>query len=871
MQRQLNVSRQIRDVESLFPKGCVDKVKFSLLSSKEIEEQASVEIIKASLKGPGSLEDPKMGAIDDRTPCQTCFNSLSRCQGHFGFVKLAIPVINPIMKQVVLSLISCVCNYCSSVLLSKNYIKHNELISSAKGLSKLKAIKELSEKHGKCKNGCAPTPVYKTMENKDMHSIRYETSFSKDDASVVNIRTVPEIFTILDHITEDDLILMGFPPKSSHPRNYIIQNLVIIPHLFRPYIFQDGERKPDFVTSTYNHILNINNKLKSDSLLESERSEKEKSLASYIMALLSATSEVKGGTNRSLKNRLGGKTGIVRKFTYGKRTDYVFRSILGGGAELPYGYVGFPMDFKSGMTTKEVVTSYNIRKIHRMYGVGEIVSIIPADGPDAGISKMILSSNRDTLVPKCGDIVVRHIQNGDVITFNRQPTLFKAGMLGLRVLFHSGKTFRISSAMTKCTNADFDGDDANGYMHQTTASKVENLLISSIGANTENFNHGGVMTGFYYHAPLGAYKLSYERVLLDEEDFELGLSIMTRGLRGNDGKPSRWNTLPDRLNKYKIHPRSGKALISALFPEHLECKKGDVLIKEGVLIKGRLTSESLNGFGILHCIIQQYGDTIAYRFLSEAQWLFDWYLTIDPVSVGLHHIKPAADSERNVRDNLNRTQMVINKISADKSITSEIERESKILSALGVIEDKGKKDMSQTLSDANPIVQMYKSGAKGSINNLRCMMAMYGQELNFGSRPKLQYSNNTRFCVLTNFNSTDIIDRGFIVDSFVKGLSAVSFYQHMAAGRNGITTSIVSTPMSGQLSKQLNAMLASTLIGTSGEVVDTSEKIFMYSYSDNFDIAKMTINKSVKYGSEKYFINFQNTINNLIGRYPKKD
>jgi len=58
-----------------------------------------------------------------------------------------------------------------------------------------------------------------------------------------------------------------------------------------------------------------------------------------------------------------------------------------------------------------------------------------------------------------GDIVHRHMMDGDAILFNRQPSLHRMSMMCHIVkIMQRGDTFRMNVGCTKPYNADFDGD-----------------------------------------------------------------------------------------------------------------------------------------------------------------------------------------------------------------------------------------------------------------------------------------------------------------------------------------------------------------------------------------------------------------------------
>ena len=67
---------------------------------------------------------------------------------------------------------------------------------------------------------------------------------------------------------------------------------------------------------------------------------------------------------------------------------------------------------------------------------------------------------------KEGMIVERHINDGDIVLFNRQPSLHKMPIMGHRVRVLDYSTFRLNLSCTTPYNADFDGDEMNIHVPQ---------------------------------------------------------------------------------------------------------------------------------------------------------------------------------------------------------------------------------------------------------------------------------------------------------------------------------------------------------------------------------------------------------------------
>jgi DNA-directed RNA polymerase beta' subunit len=66
------------------------------------------------------------------------------------------------------------------------------------------------------------------------------------------------------------------------------------------------------------------------------------------------------------------------------------------------------------------------------------------------------STVKKQFILQIGDTVERQLRNGDLVLFNRQPSLHKNNMIAKRAIIRPGKTFRFNLCSTKQLNADFD-------------------------------------------------------------------------------------------------------------------------------------------------------------------------------------------------------------------------------------------------------------------------------------------------------------------------------------------------------------------------------------------------------------------------------
>ena len=103
----------------------IRSVRFSLMSPQEISKVGVFHVYERNLYQmpqrvplPGGILDPRMGTTDKKgAECATCKGKLIDCAGHFGYVKLELPVFHIGYFKNVISILQQVCKTCSRVML----------------------------------------------------------------------------------------------------------------------------------------------------------------------------------------------------------------------------------------------------------------------------------------------------------------------------------------------------------------------------------------------------------------------------------------------------------------------------------------------------------------------------------------------------------------------------------------------------------------------------------------------------------------------------------------------------------------------------------------------------------------------------------
>lgn len=493
--------------KSYVERGSIGSIQFSFMSEKEIKDFAVVEIIDTKLGGPNSLYDPKMGPTSKSEICETCESNWDDCPGHFGYINLNANFPHPLRSKNILEYLSMFCKDCNRLVVTKESI-------SMLGFDKYNGENRFNRIYSHIENNvtvcpCCESiiPTYTFFDDKYMMEI-------KDKKYPVQYETIYKIFS---NIRECDIELIGFNPKYVHPIRLIISNLLVVPPCVRPYIrSDDGEACHDDLTYKYIDILKKNNKLM-ETYNEKSKLDIIDELMFHIKTLMDNNKgkarEISGKRPiKCIKQRISSKQGRIRQNIQGKRVNFSGRTVIGCEANCMVDELIIPPEVAKKLTYPIKVTEQNFNLCSSLLEQGKVNTIfqdgIQKNAKYAMWTEGFKFKNEDTIIRgntkisafqlaemkyggsvdkiivlpgdkvirdgkvidkipiqkkkeftlNIGDTIERQLQNGDLVVFNRQPTLWKGSMRAKRVRILPGKTFRFNLSSTQAFNADFDGD-----------------------------------------------------------------------------------------------------------------------------------------------------------------------------------------------------------------------------------------------------------------------------------------------------------------------------------------------------------------------------------------------------------------------------
>jgi DNA-directed RNA polymerase II subunit RPB1 len=876
--------------EKTLPTLQIKAIKLHMMSHETLEKIAVCECTIPSDKGAGSPNDPRMCTLENNELCSSCKKTNIDCPGHLGIIRLRHWFPHSLLTDKLINVLDSVCSSCSEVIVSESYFQQQGILN-LRGEARLKKIAELTRSNKtRCKhnidpdtkqNRCHINPKYEIRDGYKIMA-KYDINKGKEENGV----PIVKIFDILQRITAKGALLLGFE-NGEHPKNLIVRSIPVIPECARPYVYQDGVAHNDFITTQYIDIIRYNNILanpdRSTANAEIYYQNNVRGLHFAISHLLDNTDKrytkaPQGGAPiPGIKERISRKNGIVRMNLMAKRVNFSERSVSGTYHTLRFNQIGVPEIVKRTFTRPVTVNFRNKQHIQDLYTKGDVIFITLAEGDTSGRKYRVIDAVKKSYpILRIGDICEMIGKDGDPVFYNRQPTLHKQSFMGYIAKYTNKKTNDMQMSNTTPHNQDFDGDEGNLHAPQTLAAQVECKLIASNENCIMDGQTNKPMMGIVFNGLVSAYLMSQPDVILDEEDYQTCLSLITN----RDDLP----TLETRLKKWRVPPRSGYAIISALLPAtfHYDKRslKNDVVnhiyIRDGIYINVGdgvtttcvLTSEHL---GRSHNSIIQYlwkwhGGVRTSDFFTDAQYIFDWYIAqVVGFTVSLKDMgdEDQKDIQQKINIEVEQIQMKIDSLGDETSNMTPLEKEQRENRIKGYCNTSSKigKDISmKNLSQMNPLKVMPECGAKGNDVNTAQILGLVGQQFIKGERPEMTMAHGTRTLPYCEPNSRDIKTRGFCRNSFYTGLDPIEEWFHLEATRIGLTDSAIKTAVTGHLHHLMIKVLEDILHAQDGTSRNAENRIFQFNYDDGFNPAELQHTNSAIVGDCISFIDVKNSI-----------
>ncbi|KAI9683377.1 MAG: hypothetical protein M1829_005449 [Trizodia sp. TS-e1964] len=623
-----------------------------------------------------------------------------------------------------------------------------------------------------------------------------------------------------------------------------------------------------------------------------------------------------------IKQKLEKKEGIFRKNMMGKRVNFAARSVISPDPNIETNEIGVPLVFAKKLTYPEPVTNHNFYELRQAVENGttkwpgaaaienengQVISLKTKNQEErVALANQLLAPSNSNISGARNKKVHRHLNNGDIVLMNRQPTLHKPSIMGHRARVLPGeKTIRMHYANCNTYNADFDGDEMNLHFPQNEIARAEALQIADTDHQYLVATSGKPLRGLIQdHISSGMWmtcrdtffsRETYQQLLYSclrpEENHTASGRILT--MSPAIFKPIKLWTgkqlISTILKNIKPDSHEGLTLKSKLSPtgDRWGDKSGEetVLFRKGELLHGVLDKAHLGSSagGLVHAVYELYGPTIAGKLLSILGRLFTKYLHMRAFSCGMDDLVLSKHGEKDRKQKLVDARRIGLEVatkyagpearhlkSGDPELRirmEEIFRDNQKQIGLDRMVTTKTSALSSEITKAclpnglekpfpkNQMQAMTASGAKGSSVNANQISCNLGQQVLEGRRVPIMTSGKT----LPSFRpfETNVRAGGYITQRFLTGIRPQEYFFHCMAGREGLIDTAVKTSRSGYLQRCLIKGLEGLKVEYDNSVRDFDGSMVQFLYGeDGLDVTKQKHLMDFKFLAENFMSMF---------------
>ncbi|KAH9950127.1 beta and beta-prime subunits of DNA dependent RNA-polymerase [Amylocystis lapponica] len=869
--------------------------------------------------------DRRLGTTEKNTFCETCGLSSVDCVGHYAYIKLVVPVFHIGYFKHTIAILHSESVYAVGSLHQSSELSHDSaeffrvLLEEPERRTFLKRFRrpnlENIQRQALCKavNTQARKTVYcpycsatngavkkagalkiihdkfrakKTADEMEKWKKTFapaveaqkELGMYLNKAVQVDLNPL-KVLDLFRRISDEDCELLGLRPEHGRPEEYIWQYISVPPVCIRPSVAQDGASNEDDLTVKLTEIVFTNALIKQGLAKGAPTAQfmeqwefLQLSVAMYINSELPGVPSQMGQKPiRGFCQRLKGKQGRFRGNLSGKRVDFSGRTVISPDPNLRIDEVAVPERVAKILTYPERVTSHNIDMLKKAVRNG--CDVHPGanyvTAGSSGFKKYLKFGNRTAIADglRVGDVVERHIIDGDIVLFNRQPSLHKLSIMCHRVKVRPWRSFRLNECVCGPYNADFDGDEMNLHVPQTEEARTEALELMSVENNLVTPRNGEPVIAAIQDFITASYLLSRKDRFFDRREFTQICSYFSDADSQIDippptiWKPVRLWTGKQVFNVLMRPNKKSKVFVNVESKCHNQAKPtpdyyprmspapdlspndGWLVIVNSEIMCGVMDKATVGSgkkksvFGV---IMRDYGSHEAAAAMNRLAKLCARWLANYGFSLGINDVIPGPvlsqkkdsmveKAYAECQDLIMRARkgLLENKPGCDQEQTLE----AMISSVLSNVRDKVGEICMRELSRHNAPLIMATCGSKGSVINVSQMVACVGQQIISGHRVPDGFQDRS----LPHFpkKSREPPSKGFVRNSFYSGLSPTEFLFHAISGREGLVDTAVKTAETGYMQRRLMKALEDLVTHYDSSVRNAVGGVVQFRYGDD--------------------------------------
>ena len=718
-----------------------------------------------------------------------------------------------------------------------------------------------------------PPKEKQTWDDSFKEAMNYNPELERHVHKAMKDLSPVRVFQLFEDIAQGDYALLGI--RAGYPQSLLWTHVPVPPVCIRPSVGQEGASTEDDLTAKIGDIVQA-----SDHLLEAVLT--GQTTASYmerwdfltLQMAMYVNSDTPGLQKsdrsdkqiRALVQRLKGKQGRFRGNLSGKRVDYSGRTVISPDPNLNIDEVAIPELVAKNLTYTETVTGHNIQMLRACVMNGHEkwpgANYVQKVGHEYRL--FLKYGNREHIAAQLsrGDKVERHVREGDIVLFNRQPSLHKLSIMSHYVRVKPNRTFSLNECVCTPYNADFDGDEMNLHVPQTEEARIEAAVLMGVKNNIVTPKNGEPIISAIQDFVTGAYLMTHKDKFFSRMEFaQICVGMLT------------YDTPMHLPTPTIIKPQAlwtGKQIFNMLMRPHktsnvlvnldAQCRdfrqyhtgwfdhpdlQADsfLVIRNSEIMCGRMDKSTI-GAGrknsLFYVLYRDFGPDVAAECMNRLTRFCSRWLSRQGVSVGIDDVTPTGEiidkKKKLIEETFRKCQdfdeaYKAKRLKRKAGLTDEETLEQEQVKVLSTVRTEIAKMLPTQLSKNNTPMMMAMSGAKGSNVNVAQMTALLGQQDIEGKRVMDGFQDRT----LPHFAKHERTPEsmGFISNSFFSGLSPAEFFFHAISGRVGLVDTAVKTAETGYMSRRLMKSMEDVATEYDGTVRNSASEVTQFRFGDD--------------------------------------
>ncbi|XP_008465860.1 DNA-directed RNA polymerase V subunit 1 [Cucumis melo] len=788
-------------------------IRFSLANGQEI---CIAAISDCPITHASQLSNPFLGLPIEFGKCESCGTSEpGKCEGHFGYIELPIPIYHPNHITELRKMLSLLCLKCLKMkktkFPSKNIGFAERLLSSCCEDASQVTIREAKKADGasylQLKVPSRTSLQERFWDFLERYGFRYGDNFTRTLLPC----EVKEMLKKIPNETRKKLAGRGYYPQDG----YILQYLPVPPNCLSVPEISDGVT----VMSSDPAVSMLKKILKQVEIIKGSRSgapnfESHEVEANDLQLAVDQYLQVRGTVkaSRGIDARFGVNKELndpstkawlekMRTLFIRKGSGFSSRSVITGDAYKLVNEIGVPFEVAQRITFEERVSVHNIRYLQEL--VDKKLCLTYRDGSSA-YSLREGSMGHTYLKP--GQIVHRRIMDGDIVFINRPPTTHKHSLQALRVYLHDDHVVKINPLICGSLSADFDGDCIHLFYPQSIAAKAEVLGLFSVEKQLLS-SHSGNLNLQLANDSLLSLKMMFRKYFLGKAAAQqLAMFVSSYlpppALLGVRSGSLHWTALQ---------------ILQTVLPACFDCHGDSYLIKNSNFLKFDFDKDAMPSLinEILTSIFFQKGPEEVLKFFDSLQPLLMEHIFSEGFSVGLDDYSMPMAFLQALQKNIQVLSPLLYQLRSTFNELVELQLENHLRSV--------KVPFTNFILKLSSLGKLFDSKSESAINKVVQQIGFLGLQLSDKGR---FYSKSLIEDVASLFHnrySSDKIDYpsaefGLVKGCFFHGLDPYEEMVHSISTREVMVRSSRGLTEPGTLFKNLMAILRDVVICYDGTV-----------------------------------------------------